>query len=180
MHGIIFTELKKYANTKYGEDIWNRLLKESGIKPKIYLPVQEYPDEEIVAIVSTVSRITEKPINAILEDFGFFITQDLIGLYSTLIRPEWKMLDFLQHTEETIHRVVRLKSPGAKPPELECTRPYPDEVIITYSSRRKMCALAIGIIRGTAKHYKERVTISEISCMQRGDPNCKISVKLEK
>lgn len=180
MHGIIFSELKKYVDAKLGGGAWDKLLKEAGLNGKIYLAIQEYPDQEAVTLVSTASKITGKPVTSILEDFGEYIAPDLLGMYKSLIKPEWKTIDLIKNTEETIHKVVRLKNPGAKPAELKCSSPAPDQVDITYSSPRKMCAVAKGIARGVAKHYNERVLITEPACMLKGSPSCKISVKLMK
>lgn len=180
MHGIIFSELKKYVDTKLGGNAWSNLQKESGVGAKTYLAIQEYPDQEVVNLVSTASRITGRSVPAILEDFGEFIVPDLIGMYKGLIKPEWKTIDLIKNTEETIHKVVRLKNPGAKPAELKCSGPGPDEVVITYSSPRKMCSVAKGIAKGVAKHYNERILISEPTCMLKGSPSCKISIKLMK
>jgi hypothetical protein len=180
MHGIIFVELKKYINTKLSSEAWNKLLQESGIGPKIYMPIQEYPDQEVVALVSAISKMAEKPIPAILEDFGEFMAPDLLRMYRSLIKPEWKTLDLIEHTGETIHKVVRIKNPGATPPELKCSRPSPDEVVITYSSPRKMCAIAKGLAKGVAKHYNERVLVTETNCMLRGNPSCTILVSIVK
>jgi len=51
----------------------------------------------------------------LLEDFGALSRRILIDMYWALIEPEWKTLDLLEHTEEAIHKVVRLKNPGAQP-----------------------------------------------------------------
>lgn len=178
MHGLIFAELQKYVDTNLGGDTWNKLLEESGIGFKMYTPLQEYPDQEAVALVTTASEMTGKTTSDILEDFGKFIVPDLMNMYRSLIKPEWKTLDLIEHTEETIHRVVRIKNPGARPPRLKCSRPSSDEVVITYDSPRKMCAVARGIASGVAEHYNEQVRITESACMLEGSPSCKISVKL--
>jgi predicted hydrocarbon binding protein len=178
MHGLIFLELKKYVETKLGTDAWRSLLKEAGLGAKFFLPSETYPDDEAVALVTTASKITGQPAGAILEDFGEFIVPDLIDAYRPFIKKQWKTLDMIEHTEANIHRAVRLRNPGAAPPELKVRRASPTEVVITYSSLRKMCSLAKGIARGVAKHYGERITIDEPACMHRGAPSCQISVKL--
>ena len=180
MHGIIFAEFKKYVGTKLGENRWDSLLKESGIGQRLYLQIQEYPDQELAALVSTAAKSMGKPVPAVLEDFGEFIIPALVSMYKSLIKPEWKTLDFIENTEETIHKVVRIRNPGAKPAKLKCTRLGPNELIIHYGSPRKMCAVAKGMTRGVAKHYHEKVDITETTCMLNGNPACNISVKLVK
>lgn len=179
MQGIIFAELKKLVDTRFGGDTWKKLQNESGIGERIYLAMAEYPDSEALALVSAASKATGRPVPALLEEFGEFIVPDLVTMYQAIIRPEWKLLDFIMHTEESIHRIVRAKNPGAKPPELKCSRPHPNEVVIVYRSARKMCGVAKGILRGFSKHYGEEILLAETSCMLKGNPSCQISVKIK-
>jgi len=174
MHGIIFSELEKYTDKKLGAGAWKKLVAEAGLGTKTYLVTSSYPDTEAVALITTASRITNLPVPAILEDFGAFIVPSLLSLYKPLVKKDWKTLDLIEHTEETIHKVVRLQNPGAAPPALIVKRLSPREVVITYTSQRKMC----GIAKGIAAHFHEKITIGETTCMLRGDPSCVIAVKL--
>src|SRR6185503_20271702 len=87
------------------------------------------------------------------------------------------LLDLLEHTEATIHRVVRMRSPGSAPPALRCRRLAADEVEMVYGSERKLCALARGIIRGLARVYEVRVELSEPECRLKGAAACLLRVK---
>ena len=178
MHGLIFAELKKFVDAQLGTGAWTNLLQKSGLSAKTYVAVQEYPDAEIVALVTTASQLTSIPVPDLLEAFGRFIVPDLLKSYGALLDKKWKTLDVIEHTENTIHRVVRLRNPGAKPPELVCRRPSEDEVMIHYASPRKMCSVAKGIARGVADHFSEQVEISELSCMHNGGSSCEISVRV--
>jgi hypothetical protein len=130
MQAIIFGELKKYAEARLGDDAWRPLLREAGVTRHVYAPGQDYPDEEVGAIVAAASKKTGLEADAILQDFGEFIVPDLVRLYRHIIDPEWKTLDLIEHTEQTIHRAVRRDHPAASPPQLKCVRKAPDEVII--------------------------------------------------
>jgi hypothetical protein len=72
---------------------------------------------------------------------------------------------------------VRRDNPAASPPQLKCVRKGADEVIIHYGSRRRMCGVAKGIVRGLARHYGEKVTLAEPTCMLKGGAACQIVVK---
>lgn len=175
---MIFWELQKFVERNYGAPAWSKLLVEAKIGPKFYLTFQNYPDAEALALVASASTMTGVQVPALLESFGEFIAPDLITNYRHLIQPDWKTLDFLEHTEEAIHRVVRHQNPGASPPRLKATRKSPHEVVIEYRSQRKMCGVAKGIVKGAATHFKERVFLTEQSCMNRGDPECQITVRV--
>ena len=178
MHGIIFSELRKYVDTTLGNGAWTATLADAGLANKLYLPIQEYPDTDVVALVTSASRTTGLPVPSILEDFGEFIAPALLGLYRTLVKPEWKTLDLLEHTEQTIHSVVRARNPGAKPAELSAVRVGPDLVDLTYFSQRKLCPVAKGIVRGMGKHFGEEITINEVACMHSGAPACRMEVRV--
>jgi predicted hydrocarbon binding protein len=177
MHGLIFTELKRYVETKFDHATWEKLLENAGLKHQLYGTANVYPDQDIIKLVTTACTMTGLPANAILEDFGEFIAPGLVEQYAFLISPSWKLLDFLANTEETIHKVVRFNK-GVTPPKLSATRVADDRLVIRYNSSRKMCALLKGIVKGAAKIYKEPVSIVESHCMLAGDPECVVTVQV--
>lgn len=177
MHGIVFAELKKFTEAKFGDEAWPNLLAEAGLGSKVYLSVDEYPDSEVVALVGAASRITGWTADAVLTAFGEFLSKDLLGMYRGLLKPNWRALDVIEHTESTIHKVVRLRNPGAKPPELIAERAGPDEVIVNYSSKRRLCSLAKGLAVGIGKQFDETLVVSESQCMNKGAASCRLSIK---
>jgi predicted hydrocarbon binding protein len=173
MHGTIFTELEKFVGARLGDGAWTRLKDAAGIEPgKTYEVFSTYPDEEVTALVTTASTTTGIPVPALLEDFGEFIAPDLLEMYWGAIGPEWRTLDVIEHTESTIHTVVRMDHRGATPPYLHATRTGENEVTVLYTSPRRLCAVAKGICRGIAKHYQETIEITDVRCMHRGDADC--------
>ena len=155
MHGFIFSELKKYVSKHFGEDAWDALMRQAGLGIRNYEHFRDYPDDEVTVLVSTASKMTKLPAADILEGFGEFIAADLVAVYRPLIDPSWRTLEFLENVESVIHRVVRGRNQKAKPPAISCSRVDADEVMITYGSKRKLCALARGIVQGTANLFGE-------------------------
>ncbi len=178
MHGIIHGELKKYVVSKMGADTWNALVEKAGLQGRHHDPTKAYPDEDALALVGAAVEMTGLEANAILEDFGAFLAPDLLGLYATYVNPQWRTLDLLEHTESTIHRVVRASEPSATPPRLDVKRIARDRALLHYRSERKMCAVAKGIIRGAAEHFGESIQIREPRCMHAGDAACEIEVSV--
>jgi hypothetical protein len=178
MHGLIFTELKKYVETKFDHATWEKLLEKAGQKHQLYLASAVYPDKDIVALVTAACELTGLPANAVLEDFGQFVAPDLVEQYKFLINPSWRLLDFLANTEDTIHKIVRFHK-GVTPPRLVTTRIADNQLVITYNSARKMCPLLKGIVKGAAAHFKEHITLLETRCMLRGDSECVVTVQTE-
>jgi predicted hydrocarbon binding protein len=175
MHGVIFFELHNFVDASMPAGSWYQLLEAAGLSSHFYTPLGAYPDEELAALVTAASEKTGQPATALLESFGEFIAPELIQMYPHLIRPEWKTLDVIEHTEKVIHAVARSQA-GARPPVLKATRSSPGELQLVYSSPRKLCSVAKGITRGLAKFFGEEVRIEETACMHAGAPECRISL----
>lgn len=174
MHGIVFGELKQYVTARLGDNAWNELLADAGLGAKLYLAIQEYPDEELGAILQAACKRTGLAAAAVLQDFGDFIGPHLVRMYRMYIAPDWKTLDVIEHTEERIHKMVRLQHRGARPPYLSTTRRSEDEIVIHYASARRLCAFAKGIALGIARHYGETLEIRDLTCMHKGAATCEI------
>ncbi len=177
MHWIIFAELKKFAESKFGVEAWEALRSEAGLASKDFLSKVSYPDEDGARLVAAASRMTGRPANEILEDFGEFLAPAYLKHYGMLVRPEWRTLEAIEHTESMIHAILRVRDPNARPPELRVRRTGPDEVVLVYDSQRKMCGVAKGIARALAKHYGERLSIVDVRCQHRGSAECEIVFK---
>lgn len=172
MHGIIHLELQNFVVGNYGAPAWQALMERAGLTGQIFTPLNAYPDAQIVSLVGAAAGMTGIAAVDLLEAFGEYLVPRYLALYGKLLKPEWTTLDVIERTEQTIHRVVRLRQPGALPPKLRTERTSANEVILTYDSERKLCPVARGIGRGLAKQFNEMLTIEDMACMHRGDPTC--------
>ncbi len=179
MHGIIFFLLQRFAENTLGEDGWNDLFDEAGLPVKRYSPAAAHTDDDLFKLVDAATHMTDQSHAELLEGFGEYIGPELLALHPGLVDPEWKTLDLLANTEDVIHRVVRAKNPGAAPPQLRVQRISDREVQLVYSSERRMCSLAKGMVRGLARHFDEKIEVHEEACMLEGDPFCSIAFELK-
>lgn len=178
MHGLIANQLRSYAVTRYGREAWANAIRTSGAAlpegpPPLDVPV---PDGDLVAAMMALAEAAGTSIPLLLEDFGVFLAPALLRIYAPLVNPLWRTLDVIQHVEEQIHTVVRLRERDAHPPYLAARRSSPTEAEIVYTSPRRLCALAEGIVRGLAEHFHEKITVRQHECMHRGDARCRFSV----
>src|SRR5258706_3158851 len=130
MHWIIYAELKKFVDAKFGTEAWDNLLTAAELGKKSFLPGSSYPDVEAVAVVVAASKTTGKAVSELLEAFGEFIVPDLAKFYGNLIKPGWRTLDVIENTETMIHTIIRVNDPNARPPEIKVRRLEPRAVEI--------------------------------------------------
>jgi len=176
VQGVIFDELEKFVLGQVGEAGLTRIRSLTGRGDHGYDIGATYPDDELAVIMRGLVEATGRPAEELIEDFGVAVVPGLLEIYGILVNPRWSFIDFLMNTGDVIHRGVKLNTPSARPPELDATRNGPESVTIRYHSKRRLCPLAKGIIRGAATHYQVEIAISETRCMLRGDPECLIEV----
>jgi predicted hydrocarbon binding protein len=186
LHGLIFFFLQKFlagtappGATPPPGDVTRRTTAASSTNTR-YLPSGVYPDDDAVTLLQSIADTSGEPLPDVVERFGEFLAPHLLKVAGTSVDPAWKLLDLVEQTEEIIHTLVRMKNPGAKPPVLETVRVDPCELHLVYTSPRRMCRLARGLIRGMGRHLGEPVEIEETSCMLRGDPFCTFVLRTDR
>ena len=109
-------------------------LKEAGIGYKVYFPVAQYPDEEMVKLATTAARMLNAPLPAVLEDFGDFVGPSLVTYYEMFVKPEWRTFEVLENASYKIHDAIHKNNPKRNPPELWTYRQDEDRKRLTYYS----------------------------------------------
>ncbi|RNI31420.1 heme NO-binding domain-containing protein [Rufibacter latericius] len=154
MHGSIFVLLKRYVENTYDYSTWVRLLEKVGID-HTYQMHEMYLTDELFAILHQAAEDTGISAYDLMERYGEFLVPDLLLVYKKYIKPEWRTYEMLLNTEEAMHGAVKKEDDRTSPPKLLVTKQGPNRLIIDYHSKRRMCGVAVGIVRGIAKYYNE-------------------------
>ena len=85
---------------------------------------------------------------------------------------------FLLTVDRVVHVEVRKLHPDASLPSFEYLDERDDELTMIYSSPRKMCMLAEGLISGAAKHFGADYTLVHDKCMHNGEDSCELHLKI--
>ncbi|WP_210461976.1 heme NO-binding domain-containing protein [Rufibacter roseolus] len=165
MHGSIFVLLKRFVEGTYDYSTWVRLLEKVGVEHASYQMQGMYPTDELFAIVHQASEDTGIPAYELMEQYGEFLVPDLLLVYKKYIKPEWRTYEMLLNTEKSMHGAVKKEDSRTSPPKLLVTQQGENRLVIDYYSKRRMCGVAVGIIKGIAKYYGESdmVTVTRMS-----------------
>jgi len=180
MYVVIFDFLRDYVIERHGgERTWKALLSGVGQSVhKIYFPISEYPDEEIVALAQTAASALNMPLPLVLEDFGAFAGHKLVSFYHMYVKSkDWKTFDVIEHAGESIHDAVHRHNANRKPPQIRANRLSDNELHLYYRSKRKLCPVAKGIIVGLGEEFGESFDIEERQCMLHGANECIFHVR---
>lgn len=180
MKGIVFNLLEQVIRDEFGEDTLDDIL-DSAVPDSAYTAVGSYPDQEFLAIVGAASAKLEMPVDDLVRWFGVKAMEHFHRLYPQFFSPHDNARSFVLTLNDIIHPEVRKLFPGADVPDFDFDEDTdrPGAVSLGYVSPRKLCSFAEGLIEGAATHYGERVTMTQSSCMKRGDARCVINCAFE-
>ena len=175
MKGIIFNLVEEAVTAEHGEDAWDDLLDQAGVEGS-YTSLQLYPDEELTALVVAGSELLGVEPADLARWLGHEAALGLAERYPHFFEPHPSTRPFLLTLNDVIHPEVRKLYPDASPPDFEFEEMPDGALVMTYSSRRRLCDLATGMIAGAATHYGETATVTHDACMKHGAPSCVLTV----
>lgn len=178
MKGIIFNELENMVTESFGAEAWETAVRKTPLKTAggLFIGPKSYPDEDLVALVSTASDLTGKPADELIITFGHYLFPRLLGRYPGAIQPGMNAKTFLQSIDRVIHLEVRKLFPDAILPSFDYEDPAPDQLVMMYKSPRRLCPLVIGLLRGVSDHFNERIDYEKTSCLNDGDSHCRFEL----
>ena len=179
MKGIIFNLLEEAVSQQYGENTWDDLLDAAGLDGA-FTSLGSYPDEHLLKLVAAASAALNLPSAAIVRWFGNKAIPLLAAKYPAFFSRHQSTRPFLLTLNGIIHPEVRKLYPGADAPDFDFNDSSPALLVMGYHSKRKLCALAEGLIDGAAAHFGETVSIDHPLCMHRGDASCRLELTFAK
>jgi hypothetical protein len=162
MKGIVFTEFLELVENEFGLEIVQQIIDECELDTEgIYTSVGTYSHKDMFKMVGRLSEIKGIPVPALLTVFGEYFFNTLKDKYPVFVdKPN--LFSFLNSIDQYIHPEVLKLYPDAELPKFDAEIKSDNEMILHYMSSRKMSDLAIGLIKGAAKYFKEAVGVVKI------------------
>lgn len=179
MHGIVHKSLKEYVVERTDDDTWDTIVERSGLEPQLYLPVTNYDDSEIDAILETLSTMATQDRTAIERDFGRTLAPELLSTFNAHFRREWELPELLDSLED-VSDDVDAATAETSLPALATTRES-DRVTVTYDTHRdrRYCGLAHGILEGFVAAFDADGTVTKVACVDDGADVCRFRVDFD-
>ncbi|WDE07136.1 heme NO-binding domain-containing protein [Thalassomonas viridans] len=177
MQGSIFTAFSDMVIEKMGMEQWNRLLDKTQPPSKgIYTKGEQYEDSELINMVTELSKKTGNAPEKLIEAFGIYLFDKLYDTSPVDVSCIDNLRDFLLAIDQVIHKEVKRLHPHAYLPKFEYQHGETNELIMYYSSKRKLCHASIGLIQGAANRFGQDITIEHPQCMHQGAERCKLII----
>jgi len=160
MKGIVFTEFLEMVEDKFSADMVDDIIDDCDLASGgAYTAVGTYPHEEIVALVSALSKHSQIAIPDLLRIFGEHLFGQFVKGYPTFFDGITGALPFLHGIEDVIHVEVRKLYPDAELPRFSTEVFTDNQLILVYESSRHFEDLAEGLIHGCIKYFGESISV---------------------
>jgi hypothetical protein len=173
--GVVFNLLEQVVSAEHGEDTWDQLLDDAGLDGA-YTSLGSYDDADLGKLVVAASAALDLPPDDVVRWFGRNALPMFSVSYPQLFERHTSGRTFVLTLNDIIHPQVRKLYPGAETPEFDFEVGPHGALVMGYSSPRKLCSFAEGLIEGTAARFNETVTIEHPQCMKRGDRRCVLEI----
>ena len=125
MQGIIFNLLEEIVTRDLGADTWDDLLDGAGLDG-VYTAFVNYPDDQLLSLVSVAAGALDKPESDIIRWFGQNAIPLLAERYANFFTSCENTRAFLLSLNDIIHPEVRKLYPDADVPDFDYEASNPE------------------------------------------------------
>lgn len=177
MKGIINKGIQELVETKFGAEAWEKVKLLAGCEEPFFAIMNDYPDDMTTALVKAASEVSGLPLEAVMVEYGkFMVPNTLKEQYPSYFKLAGSSpREFLLNMGRVHEHVTRSVS-KAMPPRFEYEDLPDGRLLMKYKSERRLCAVLRGLILGVGILFDQELQVQEISCMQKGNPECVMEV----
>jgi len=176
MNGMVYTLFSEMVEGQFGSGTWSSLKESTQPKSKgIYVSAEEYADQELVNYIDALSAKTRTAPSELIYGFGEFMLSRLEQTHPEYFENH-DAKSFLKSAHDVIPAEIKKRYPDAVLPVFDYEEQSNGGLVVLYHSPGNLCALAEGLISGTAKHYATSIVCSHDSCMLYGADHCRLAL----
>ena len=161
MKGIIFTEFLEMVEATFGLETTDTVIENSNLPSDgIYTSVGTYDFNEMLSLITSLSKVVEIPTNELIYTFGLYLFDGLGKAHPEVIQNYTSPLSLLYSIEDHIHVHVQKLHPEAELPTFKILEKTDNSISMIYSSSRGLYRLAHGLIEKCFEHFNSSATIA--------------------
>lgn len=170
MKGIVFTEFIEMVEDKFGFEMSDKIIITADLPSGgAYTAVGTYDFDEMVQLVSNLSKETGLGLSDLLFTFGDHLFERFHNIYPHLFEGKHDTFSFLSNIENYIHVEVLKLYPDAQLPTIDTSISDDGKTMtMIYQSSRKMSDLALGLINGCISHFGDTIEVQKAKVENEG------------
>lgn len=160
MKGLVFTTFYAHCESRYGADYLDDVIEDANLPSKgAYTSVGSYPFEEMVALITALTRKSGTELRVVLEEFGRFCFAQWVRYVPAYFENK-SLFEILASVDEFHENEVRKLYPDAELPSFKLDSRDSEMLVLRYYSCKPLADLAAGVIKGAASHLGETIEVS--------------------
>ncbi|MCR1974179.1 heme NO-binding domain-containing protein [Clostridium sporogenes] len=175
MKGTVVATWVKTCRKLYGEEAVDQAMNAVGWQGKIFSPMENVEDIKVKDMINKIANNVNRDVKTLWGQIGQDNLKAFNNDYPAFFEHE-NLYSFLKSMFD-VHVVMTKKFPGAKPPLLTIEPISEKQAIFSYSSKRGMFDYFLGLLKGSAEHFKENIKVDEI---ERKDDFLKLKLTFQK
>jgi predicted hydrocarbon binding protein len=173
MKGVIFNLLEDFIIEGWGDDVYDEILSRCSLRTtEPFIGPGTYDDADLLAIVAQAAETLGLTVPEAVRAFGRYCFSGLARKFPVFLEGHRELKTFLKSIDEVIHVELKKLVPEAEPPKITFVDPAPNELILTYRSRRRLCPLMAGLLEGAAAYFGTPLEYRETKCTSQGADAC--------
>lgn len=180
MKGIIFNLLGGYLTDRFGEDKYEEILSSCKLQsddPFTMVSPATYADADFGIIAAKAAEILKMSIPDLLREMGTHAMPKLAERYPGFFTDYDHPADFLK-TASFIHEIeVKKLYKDADVPKFTIESETPEQMILSYNSKRRLCHLVEGLLTGLGNYYNIPLKVKQTECQISGGQQCVFLLK---
>lgn len=164
MKGTIVKCLKEMVENKFGKDKWDAICEKSGFpKGGIISLSADIDDATVMKLLESTCTTLGVTLDQAADAFGdYWVNSYAPSVYKSIFAKYKSAREFILGMDE-VHIMVTKTVPNAKPPRF--TYKFTDDktLVMTYDSSRGLIVVLMGLVKGLARHFNEKLTVSKIN-----------------
>jgi len=164
MYGVVNKSLKEMMVNQFGDERWQKVLKQSGVAADSFLSMRAYDDDVTYKLAQAAADELQIDLNDALRAFGVhWVEHTAAKEYNALMRATGgDMLSFLENLN-SLHDRISSTFLNYRPPSFIVDRDSASGVSIQYTSERVgLTPFVEGLLNGLASWFGESMTILDI------------------
>ena len=160
MKGVISICLTEMIMAKFGDKKLMEILQMANLsKYTRFLPIENVPDEDVLAIFNAACENLNLSLEKMAEMFGvYWCVIYAPKIYRPYFESAKDAKSFLLAMQR-IHAKVTLVISNATPPAFEYIDEAPNRLIMKYISKRNLQTIWIGVIKGVGVAFNEKLDL---------------------
>lgn len=180
MKGAIFNIFEDFVIKNHGVEAYEALLDNTELQTKEpYISAGNYPDSDFYNLVGTACKMLNISGEVAQKVFGQYTFHQLAESHPEFILGFKDAKAFLLTVDGVIHKEIKKLHPDAYLPKFYYNDPQPDELEITYISKRKLYHFMSGLIVGVANHFKQEIAQCQKEIIYEGNDACIFYLKFK-